>query len=479
MLGASPEVLVCNKGEPYASGARPAECGTYQLCDDLGYGDLGCYGSPVHRTGALDSLSEQGVRLTDFYMPSPVCSPSRGGMMTGCYPPRIGFDTFEGKCALYPGQGLGLNENEITIAQLLQDRGYATAHIGKWHCGDQPEFLPTSRGFDYYYGLPYSNDMGLQTGERPSGDFPPLPLLKDKQVIQQQPDQTGLIERYTERSVGFIRNHADEPFFLYLAHMQVHLPLYAPERFIRESRNGRFGACVEAIDWSTAVILRELRDLGLDENTIVIFTSDNGGNCKKGGSNAPLRGIKGTTWEGGLRVPCIIRWTGKIPAGKSAGGIVSAIDFLPTLARWAGTQEPQDRTIDGIDMRPYLLGQTETSPRDTFFYYNGSRLEAVRCGNWKLFADHSPGLEEHSANALYNLDSDVGETTDVSDENPDVVARLTSLLEQCREDMGDELTGIEGKNRRPVGQVKNPKPLTVYDETYPYIIAEYDLPDYG
>ena len=332
-------------------------------CDDLGYGDLGCYGSTMHRTPALDRLAAEGVRLTDFYMASPVCSPSRGAMMTGCYPPRIGFGTFEGRGVLFPGQGVGLNPSEITVARLLKDRGYATCHIGKWHCGDQPEFLPTRHGFDAYYGIPFSNDMGIQAGWPPERQYPPLPLLRDEEVIQAQPDQANLIERYTEAGVRFIRDHADEPFFLYLAHMQVHLPLYAPERFVRESQNGRFGACVEAVDWSTAVLLRELRDLGLDESTIVIFTSDNGGRAKEGGSNAPLRGMKGETWEGGIRVPCIIRWTGQTPAGTTLTDIVSSIDLMPTLARWAGTQAPQDRTTDGLDAGDYLLGRSDAAPR--------------------------------------------------------------------------------------------------------------------
>ena len=448
-------------------------------CDDLGYGDLGCYGSTVHRTPALDALAAEGARLTDFYMASPVCSPSRAAMLTGCYPPRIGFGSFDGGAVLFPGQGVGLSTSEVTIARLLKERGYATYHVGKWHCGDQPEFLPTRHGFDAYYGLPYSNDMGIQVGTPPERRRPPLPLLRDEEVIQAQPDQAALIERYTEQSVRFIRDHAGEPFFLYLAHMQVHLPLYAPERFLRESQNGRFGACVEAVDWSTAVILRELRDLGLDASTIVIFTSDNGGRASEGGTNAPLRGTKATTWEGGQRVPCIVRWTGRTPVGSELNGIVSGIDLLPTLAWWAGTQAPHDRTIDGLDVGDYLLGTAERSPRDTFLYYRGNRLEAVRRGRWKLFVAHGMWSQEERVTELYDLEADIGETTDVAGENADAVAELMEVVERSRRDLGDSLTGIEGTGCRPIARVDSPRPLASFDATYPYIIAEYDLPETG
>ncbi len=448
-------------------------------CDDLGYGDLGCYGSTTHRTPALDRLAAEGVRLTDFYMASPVCSPSRGAMMTGCYPSRIGFDSFEGRGVLFPGQGVGLNPSEITVARLLKNCGYATCHIGKWHCGDQPEFLPTRHGFDSYYGIPFSNDMGIQAGWPPERQWPPLPLLRNEEVIQAQPDQANLIERYTEHAVRFVRDHAHEPFFLYLAHMQVHLPLYAPERFLRQSRNGRYGACVEAVDWSTAVLLRELADLGLERNTVVIFTSDNGGRAKEGGSNAPLRGTKATTWEGGQRVPMIVRWTGWTPPGRELRDVVSSIDLLPTLARWAGTVPPQDRTIDGVDVGDYLLGRQASSPRDTFFYYRNERLEAVRCGRWKLYAAHGIGREDLPGGDLYDLVADIGETTDRAAEHPDVVADLSRLLDECREDLGDSRTHAPGRDRRPIGRVDNPRPLTARDATYPYIIAEYDLSDRG
>ena len=275
-------------------------------CDDLGYGDLGCYGSEVNKTPILDKLAGDGIRFTDFYMASSVCSPFRGAMMTGCYPPRIGFGSFDGQRVLFPGQGIGLNPNELTISKLLQKAGYATKIIGKWHCGDQKEFLPTRYGFDSYYGLPYSNDMGIQSQmwyPRPSSLLhPPLPLMRDDEVIQEQPDQSGLTERYVEEATRFIRANVKKPFFLYLAHMYVHLPIYAQNRFIRESENGVYGAAVASIDWATGVILAELKRYNLDENTLVIFTSDNGSRLNDGGgSNGPLRGAKGSTWEGGQR----------------------------------------------------------------------------------------------------------------------------------------------------------------------------------
>jgi len=453
-------------------------------CDDLGYGDLGCYGSPVNRTPALDRMAAQGMRLTDFYMASPVCSPSRGGMLTGCYPPRIGFDVFKpspttnagrgaGTRVLYPGSPGGLHPSEVTIARLLKDQGYATCHIGKWHCGDQPEFLPTRHGFDSYFGLPFSNDMGIQA---PHPNHPPLPLLEDEEVFELQPDQRSLTIRYVEHSVRFMRQNRERPFFLYLAHMHVHLPHYPPEIFLRRSINGPYGAAVECIDWSVSVILHELQRLGLAEDTLVIFTSDNGGRGDRGGSNRPLRGTKGQTWEGGQRVPCIAWWPGRIPAGTECQELACSLDFLPTFARLAGTGPPQDRIIDGRDILPLLLGEPGAkSPHEAFYYYQADLLNAVRSGPWKLHV----ASNGQPVRLLYNLQSDVGETRNVIDEHPDIAARLEKLIDACREDLGDAMTGVEGKNRRPAGHVDNPQPLAVQDETHPYIIAMYDLPDMG
>jgi arylsulfatase A-like enzyme len=446
-------------------------------CDELGYGDLGCYGSEVNRTPHLDRMAAEGVRFTDFYMASPVCSPSRGAMMTGCYPPRIHFGEFEGRWVLFPGQPLGLHPDEKSIATLLRERGYATMHVGKWHCGDQPEFLPTRHGFDHYYGLPYSNDMGRQL--RSNGEIserPPLPLLRDEDVIQAQPDQAALTERYVEECVRFLRANRERPFFLYLAHMYVHLPLYAPDRFLKQARNGPYGAAVECVDWAAGVLLDELRRLGLDADTLVIFTSDNGARGDHGGSNGPLHGRKGTTWEGGQRVPCIARWPGRVPAGRECREVATSMDFLPTLARLAGGEPPADRIIDGRDIRPLLFGEAgAVSPHEAFYYYLLDRLEAVRMGKWKLHVRRG----EEEVKELYDLEADIGETRNLYAAHPDVVRAIETLAQRCREDIGDSAVGIEGANRRPCGRVENPDTLTHYDPDHPYIVACYDITDGG
>ncbi len=442
-------------------------------CDDLGYGDLGCYGSELHDTPALDQLAAEGLRFTDFYMASPVCSPSRGGMMTGCYPPRIGFGWFDNRWVLLPGHSVGLNPSEITFAKLLQSSGYATKLVGKWHCGDQPPFLPTRHGFDSYYGLPYSNDMGIGG---PNATRPPLPLMRDESVIQQQPDQTSLTERYVEESVRFIRENADQPFFLYLAHMYVHTPLFVPEVFMQKSRNRRYGAAVSAIDWATGALMHELKQLGIDDNTLVVFTSDNG--SPRLNSNGGLRGWKGTTWEGGLRVPCIMRWPKRIPAGTECGAVTSAMDFYRTFAGIGGAEVPQDRIIDGKDILPLMeSGGRGDSPYDAYFYYMSNRLEAVRRGRWKLHVGKKRGKGYIDMRELYDLEADPAESTNVHADNPDVVAELDALLDQCRKDIGDEATGVIGENVRPIGRVDNPQTLTHYDPAHPYIVAMYDSSD--
>jgi arylsulfatase A-like enzyme len=446
-------------------------------CDDLGYGDVGCYGSTKHTTPHLDRMAAEGMRLTDFYMASPVCSPSRGAMMTGCYPPRIGLGTNQdGAAVLFPGDAAGLHPDEITVARILKEAGYATQLVGKWHLGDQPEFLPTRHGFDHYYGLPYSNDMGRQAGREDR--WPPLPLLRDEEVIQAQPDQTALTERYVEECVRFVRGHAEQPFFLYFAHMHVHLPLYAAPRFMDQSRNGPYGACVEAIDWSVGVLMQELEDLGLTDNTIVLFTSDNGSRTREGGSNDPLRGTKGSTWEGGMRLPLIARWPGQIPAASTCGELATSMDLLPTLARLAGTQAPQDRTIDGRDIGALLrAADGAATPHEAFYYYWKNELQAVRSGDWKLFV--ARGRDGEEVQELYNLADDVGETTNLYDQHPDVVQALTAHAAAARADLGCERLRIEGSGRRPVGHVAEPVTLTTYDPEHPYIIAMYDLTETG
>jgi arylsulfatase A-like enzyme len=315
--------------------------------------------------------------------------------------------------------------------------------------------------------------MGRQVGRKV--ELPPLPLLRNEEVIQQQPDQSGLIERYTEESVRFLRANTGRPFFLYLAHMQVHLPLYAPARFIRESQNGRYGACVEAVDWSTSVLMNELRSLGLDGNTIVIFTSDNGSRGDNGGSNGALRGAKATTWDGGMRVPCIAWWPGHFRAGKTCTELTSSIDFFPTLAKLTGAEMPTDRILDGVDIGSLLTADAAASPRRTFLYYRAGALNAVRTDRWKLFVRR----QKDEVCELYDLRADIGETANLSEMNADVVAELMKHIDSARADIGDSGVGAAGANCRPIGRVADPKPLTVYDPTHPYIEALYDLPECG
>jgi arylsulfatase A len=451
-------------------------------CDDLGYGDLGCYGSGANDTPHIDRLAAGGCKLTSFYMASAVCSPSRAAMLTGCYPPRVGFGDLDGRPVLFPGQAVGLDPAEFTLPRLFKAAGYATAMVGKWHCGDQPEFLPTRHGFDSYYGLPYSNDMGRQFED----DFaPPLPLLRDGEVIQQQPDQTCLTERYVEECVRFLRANRARPFFLYLAHLHVHLPHYVSQNFMGKSRNGPYGAAVATIDWATGVIMHELRELGIDDNTLVLFTSDNGSRVQgEGGSNGFLRGIKGQTWEGGQRVPCIARWPGHIPSGSVSNKLCSAMDFLPTLAEILDVPMEAGRRSDGRSILDLLLRpNTANSPHETFLYYLVNGLEAVRDARWKLhFAKrNTPHTAAFSTVCeLYDLLADPGETINRYDEEPGVVARLNAIAAAARSDLGDSYTGVPmGPHCRPAGRVKYPRTLTTYDPDHPYIIALYDLKERG
>lgn len=458
-------------------------------CDDLGYGDLGCYGSNKNDTPFLDNLADEGIRFTDFYMASPVCSPSRGAMMTGCYPPRVGFGTFHGRTVLFPGQDIGLNPEEVSMAKILKRAGYSTYHVGKWHCGDQDEFLPTNHGFDDFYGLPYSNDMGITEKNQ---WFPPLPLMHDKNVVQQQPDQRSLTERYTEKCVEYIREKAGQPFFLYMAHMHVHLPLYASEDFVKKSRNGDYGACVMAIDWSTQVIVDALIQNNVYENTLIIFTSDNGSRNDFGESNGTLRGKKGETWEGGQRVPFMVHWKGTVEPGVSKE-LITSLDLYPSLAAIAGAEIPKDRIIDGMDLSDCMLGKTKKSARKEFFYFNRNTLEAARVGDWKLHvakpepipekwdiskpqAQCSAGIE---VKELYNLRNDSSEQKNLYEEHPEIVQEIMERIQLCREDVGDAFTGVIGKNVRPIGKAEHPRPLTAYDENHPYIISMYDKTEMG
>jgi arylsulfatase A len=468
-------------------------------CDDLGYGDLGCYGSTANDTPYLDRMAAEGALFTDFYMASPVCSPSRAALLTGCYPLRIGFGGEQGGGlggVLFPGWPIGLHPDEITIAKLLQSAGYATLAVGKWHCGDQPDFLPTNHGFDEWYGIPYSNDMGRQVagpGEPTDEEMrkilddlgvtmpwvrPPLPLMEGLEVVEEQPDQASLTGRYVERCVRFLRTNRDRPFFLYLAHLYVHLPIYVQQAFLESSRNGAYGGAVAAIDWAAGVVLQELRRLGLDEQTLVIFTSDNGALATDrggSGSNLPLRGAKGTTWEGGQRVPCLMRWPGRIEPGTVVRDMATSLDVYPTLAALTGVDVPLDRRIDGVridGMVGAAAGDDTMPPPDRSFVYilDGS-LEAVRVGRWKLHVRK----RRREMLELYDLVDDPSETLDLSSSHREVVADLQRVLDEWRADLGDDATGVVGRGVRPIGRVDDPKALTEFDPDRPYYMAEYDL----
>lgn len=441
--------------------------------DDLGYADIGPFGSQLNRTPNLDRMAAEGRKLTSFYA-APVCSPSRAALMTGCYPKRA----LPIPHVLFPASRVGLNPAEQTVAELLKQAGYATACVGKWHLGDQPEFLPRRQGFDYYFGLPYSNDMGpaaegaksslgdpipqpkVKPGANEGGSEtgltgfgqPPLPLVENDTVIERvgPAEQQTLVDRYTAKAIEWIEKNKDRPFFLYLPHTAVHFPLYPGRAFQGKSANGIYGDWVEEVDWSVGQVLDTVRKLNLGEKTLVIFTSDNGGTPRA--SNAPLRGNKGSTWEGGLRTPTIAWWPGRIPAGTASDEITGMIDILPTLVKLAGGQLPADRKIDGGDIWPILSGQTGArSPHDAFYYFRGLKLEAVREGPWKL----------HLAKGqLYNLAADIGESENVAAAHADVVQRLRALADATDADLGRD--GI-GPGCRELGRVTNPQPLISRD----------------
>ncbi len=438
-------------------------------CDNLGYGDLGCYGSHVHRTPHVDRLAAEGLRFTSFYVASGVCTPSRAALMTGCYPRRVGLHRTEPDGAvLRPVSPNGLNPDEVTIAEVLRSAGYATTCIGKWHLGDQPEFSPIRQGFDEFFGIPYSDDMV----ENRAQGWPPLPLMRNDRVVSAPVDRDYLTQRYTAEAIDFMTRHRDRPFFLYLAHAMpgsTARPFASPS-FQGRSANGPYGDSVEELDWSTGQILDALRQLKLGERTLVIWTSDNGAPQRKPpqGSNRPLRGWGYTTWEGGMRVPCIVRWPGRIPAGSRCDEIATAMDLLPTCARLARAALPDDRIIDGRDIWPLIRGQPEArSPHEAFYYYYMDQLQAVRRGPWKLHlpldarrVDLNRGVAPAEM-ALYNLDADIGETHNVAAAHDDVVHRLLALAEAARDDLGDGPRA--GKNQRPAGRIAAPRPCVRRD----------------
>ena len=444
------------------------------FADDMGYADLACFGAPNIETPNFDRLVREGRRFTNFHVAQPVCSASRAALLTGCYANRIGIHG-----ALGPTSKVGIADGETTLAELLKQQGYVTGMAGKWHLGHQPQFLPTHHGFDEYFGLPYSNDMWPFHPEA-KGGYPPLPLIEQDRIVNanvKSDDQRQLTTQYTRRALSFIERHKDRPFFFYLAHSMPHVPLYTSDKFQGRSKQGTYGDVIMEIDWSIGQILGALDKHGLAENTWIVFTSDNGpwlSYGEHGGSAGDLREGKGTCWEGGVRVPCLMRWPKRLPAGTVCGDFLMTIDLLPTIAARVGAALPP-RKIDGLDVWPLIVGEPgATNPHDAYlFYYATNELQAIASadGHWKLQLPHTyrtigdqRGLAKNGQPVkydsrkierpeLYDLQSDRSETTNVAAEHSDVVERLLSLADKARQELGDSLTQHEGAGIRPAGQV--------------------------
>ncbi|MEQ1850677.1 MAG: sulfatase [Chthoniobacteraceae bacterium] len=435
--------------------------------DNFGNGDLGCFGSTLHRTPNVDRMAAEGTKFTSFYVASGVCSPSRAALMTGCYPRRVNMHVSGANLpVLRPLDSKGLNPDETTIAEVLKKAGYATGIFGKWHLGDQPPFLPTRQGFDYFWGIPYSDDM---TKDKFPDLWPELPLMRGEKVIEAPPDRDHLVKRTTGEVIAFMERNRERPFFAYVPHTMpgstTH-PFSSPA-FRGKSSNGDYGDSVEELDWSTGEILAALKRLGLDNDTLVIWTSDNGAarRTPPQGSCTPYRGFGYDTSEGAMRMPCVMRWPGKIPAGKVQDELCSTMDLLPTFARLADAPLPE-KPIDGHDIRPLLLGTPGAkSPWDDegFCYYRMEQLQAVRAGPWKLYLPLEKkytALNRKTAPApleLFDVRHDVHEDREVSAQHPEVVKMLLSLAGRAREEIGD--MDRPGKGERPAGHVENPKPL--------------------
>lgn len=416
------------------------------MADDLGYGDLGCYGHPSIRTPHLDRMARQGIRFTDFYSSAEVCTPSRAGLMTGRYAVRSGM-CGDKRRVLHVRSKTGLPRDEITIAEALKERGYATACIGKWHLGSTPEHHPKHHGFDYFYGLPYSNDMPTHTNLPPgsAGNLNPrdelfdVPLRRNEEIVETTARQDTLTKRYTEEAVRFIRENRKRPFFLYLPHTFPHVPLFASEEFRGRSAAGLYGDVVEELDWSTGQILEALRRERLAENTLVVFTSDNGPWLTQklaGGSAGLLREGKGSTWEGGMRVPCIAWWPGRIQSERVTSALACNLDLFPTCLKLAGVDAPRDRVIDGVDLSPILFGAGQPA-RDTFFYYRGAQLFAVRKGVMKAHFQTKPGygrdpVQKHDPPLLFHLAQDPSERFNVATNYTELLGEIGRVVETHR-----------------------------------------------
>ena len=451
--------------------------------DDMGYADIGPFGAQGYATPNLDRMAAEGMKFTSFYSAQAVCSASRAALLTGCYANRVGIHG-----ALMPHSKVGLSTHEMTLAGLCKQKGYATAMFGKWHLGDAQEFLPTRHGFDEYFGLPYSNDMTPnQHGKRVP--YINLPLIDQEKVVNPDVDdaaQDMLTTWYTERAVSFIARNKERPFFLYVPHAMVHVPLHVSDKFRGKTKRGLFGDVVEELDWSVGQILDALKKNGLDENTLVMFCSDNGPWLCFGdhaGSAGPLREGKGTSWDGGVREPTLMRWPGHIPAGKTCDAPMMTIDMFPTIANLIGATLPE-RKIDGLDITDVICGKTDKSPHEVlYFYYQVNSLESLRSGKWKLEMPHKygsldggPGGKDGyrvpyksltvKAPELYDLDADPGEKHDVSTENPEALKKMLEYVEHARVDLGDELVQRKGTGRREPGRVTD-NPVYPSDAAFP------------
>lgn len=456
------------------------------FADDLGYSDVGCFGAKDIRTPNIDKLATDGTRFTSFYVSQPVCTASRASLMTGCYANRVGLAG-----ALNHTSKVGIHADEVLLPELLQQRGYATGIFGKWHLGHRPEFSPLRNGFGEFLGIPYSNDNGplhpvVKT-------IPSLPLIDGEKPAELDPDQSRFTRRFTERAIQFLERNREQPFFLYVPHVMPHVPIFASEKFKGRSARGLYGDVVEELDWSVGEIVATLKRLNLEGNTLLIFTSDNGPFLSYGehaGTASPLREGKLTTFEGGVRTPCLMRWPAKIPAGRTCDEPVASIDLLPTIANLSGATLPK-KPIDGLDVWPILSGQPDArTPHESLLFYSGDELQAIRSGDWKLHFAHdyltvagAPGKAGKPANfanmkpksieesgirgiasrhgyevrrleqSLFNLKDDPSESRDVAKQHPEVVRRLEALAEKARADLGDSLMNRRGSGVRAVGRV--------------------------